>query len=75
VEDAISVTIEKACKLTNLSRATIYREIKAGTLKPRKQGARTLILADELRAWIKGLPLATPQPPKQRRSTTEARAA
>jgi predicted site-specific integrase-resolvase len=39
-----------------VSPTIIYREIKAGRLVARKLGARTIITADDERAWIDALP-------------------
>lgn len=49
-------TIKDACALTGLGRSTIYSAIKEGRLKPRKCGNRTLILHDDLRAFVIALP-------------------
>ncbi|TXH12699.1 MAG: hypothetical protein E6R03_12425 [Hyphomicrobiaceae bacterium] len=37
----------------------IYQEIKAGRLRVRKCGKRTLVPADDLREWVKNLPTNT----------------
>ena len=49
-----SFSIEEVCKITGLSRATVYKSISAGELKIRKLGRRTLVLAPELANWIGG---------------------
>ncbi|MFN8721386.1 MAG: helix-turn-helix domain-containing protein [Rhodospirillales bacterium] len=54
----IAVTIAEASALSGLSRSTLYNLIAEGHLNPRKYGARTLILCDELDAFLRGLPLA-----------------
>lgn len=51
-------TIPDACVATGLSRTTLYEAIKAGRLKPRKCGNRTLILHEDLKRFIKSLPVA-----------------
>lgn len=48
-----------------VGRSTIYEEIRAGRLKIRKAGARTLITHDDAMAWLNALP--------ERPSTREAR--
>ena len=52
----IGLTIREAVQLSGISRSTLYRAIKAGEVVARKHGRRTIILADELRAWLQGLP-------------------
>jgi excisionase family DNA binding protein len=47
-----SFSIEEVCKITGLSRATVYKSIAAGELKTRKLGRRTLVLAPELANWL-----------------------
>jgi hypothetical protein len=39
-------------------RTKIYQDIKEGKLKARKAGRRTLILADDYRAYLQALPEA-----------------
>jgi excisionase family DNA binding protein len=51
-----SFTIPEVIRDTGTSRTTIYEEIKAGRLKARKLGRRTLILADDLQNWLAALP-------------------
>lgn len=52
----IAHTVKDACDLTGLGRSTIYEAIKAGRLKPRKCGNRTLILHEDLKRFIESLP-------------------
>lgn len=52
----ISHTIPDACVVTGLSRTTLYEAIKAKKLKMRKCGNRTLILHEDLKAFIAKLP-------------------
>ena len=47
-------SIADAAKITSMSRTYIYERIKAGELKIFKIGARTLIHAEDLNAWIDG---------------------
>jgi predicted DNA-binding transcriptional regulator AlpA len=60
--DKISVTIPEACKLSGLGRSSLYRLFNTGDLKPRKMGARTLILVSELEDFISNLPSANDEP-------------
>jgi hypothetical protein len=45
-----------------MSRATVFREMRAGRLKARKLGARTLILASDWRDYL-DFPSAPPRQP------------
>jgi len=51
-------TVTEFCETTGLSRATAYRIFKAGVITPRKAGNRTLILGEDLRAYLNSLPVA-----------------
>jgi len=44
-------------KKHNVSRTTIYNEIKSGRLKAKKLGGRTIITAEDERAWLDSLPV------------------
>ncbi len=44
--------IADVCEATGLGRSFIYEEIKADRLRAFKAGARTLIAADDLKAWL-----------------------
>ena len=54
----LSYTIPGFCKATGLSRATVYRLFKAGTITPRKAGARTLIMRADVENYLHSLPEA-----------------
>ena len=48
--------IGPAAKAAGVGRDTLYRAIARGELTARKIGARTVILADELRRWLDAMP-------------------
>lgn len=48
---------EAAAAAGNVGRTTIFAEIKAGNLKARKVGRRTIILATDFQGWLSSLPL------------------
>ena len=50
-------TINDVVRMGGMSRATVFREMRAGRLKARKLGARTLILASDWRDYLDSLPL------------------
>ena len=43
------------------SRRAIYAALNSGALKARKNGKRTVILDDDLRAWLTSLPAYAPR--------------
>jgi len=52
----IAHTIDGASIASEASRATLYREHKAGRLRIIKVGRRSYIMDDDLRAWLAGMP-------------------
>lgn len=49
-------TINEISQYARISRTKIYAEIKAGRLKIRKCGTRTLVLSEDLYTWLHNLP-------------------
>jgi Helix-turn-helix domain len=54
-------TIAQAVQAGAGSRATIYEQINKGRLRARKRGRSTIILADDLRAFLESLPAIQPK--------------
>ena len=52
--EKLAYSIAGAVEASGLSRAYIYEHIKGGRLKTIKAGRRTLVLAEDLRAWLSG---------------------
>ncbi|NVK19767.1 MAG: helix-turn-helix domain-containing protein [Methylocystaceae bacterium] len=48
----LSYGIRQACEATSLGRSFLYQEISEGRLPTFKVGARTLIAASDLEAWL-----------------------
>ena len=51
----LSLSIEEARAATGLGRTKLYQLINSGELKARKIGKRTIILRDDLDAFLSGL--------------------
>ena len=56
-DEPIALQIPDAVKASGLGRSTLYRAIQDGKLPARKAGKRTLILVEDLRAFILGFPV------------------
>jgi hypothetical protein len=52
----IAVTIPEAIELSGIGRSSLYALFKSGSLTPRKNGKRTLLLVEELERYVKNLP-------------------
>jgi excisionase family DNA binding protein len=48
-------SINEVCKLVSCGRSRIFQEMRDGRLRRRKIGRRTVILADDLSAWLDSL--------------------
>jgi len=57
----IAYTVDEACSAAHAGRGTLYSAINSGALRARKRGKRTFIMADDLRAWMTGLPVFSPE--------------
>ena len=58
--DPIADSVETAAFRLGIGRAQLYKEIKAGRLRVRKLGRRTLVPRQEQTAWLAALPLHVP---------------
>ena len=56
----LAYTIPEAVKEGAGSRTVVYEAIKAGTLKAKKRGKNTIILADDLIEYLEALPEFSP---------------
>ena len=58
----LAYSIAQACEIANIGRTSIYEAISTRQLIARKNGRRTVILADDLHRWLQNLPLAESDP-------------
>ena len=56
----IAISIIEAARRAGVSRSSIYEAIGGGQLAVRKCGRRSLVLVEDLKAWISALPEAKP---------------
>jgi excisionase family DNA binding protein len=52
----LAYSVSDACKVSGLGRTTLYAAMKAGKLTAHKCGRRTVIMSDDLLAWLRTLP-------------------
>jgi excisionase family DNA binding protein len=55
----MAFTIEEAGLVSRIGRNSLYLAVQTGALRARKLGKKTLILRDDLRAWLESLPPAS----------------
>ena len=58
--DRLSFSVADASEVTGVGRSQIYEAVASGELPAKKRGISTLILADDLRAWLSSLPAWKP---------------
>ena len=54
----LALRVDEACEASGQGRTKLYEAIKTGKLKARKADSTTIILVDDLREYLQGLPLA-----------------
>ncbi|MCZ8184217.1 MAG: helix-turn-helix domain-containing protein [Beijerinckiaceae bacterium] len=62
MNDKISLTIQDVSKTTGIGRTKVFELIREGKLPARKIGTRTIILAEDLKAFLDKLPQAGHRP-------------
>lgn len=58
----IAIDIPAAVDISGLSRAQLYKDLRAKRLAAYKNGSRTLIFVDDLEKFLRGLPAAQFKP-------------
>jgi excisionase family DNA binding protein len=55
----MAFTVDEAVVVSRIGRNSLYLAVETGALRARKLGRKTLILKDDLRAWLESLPSAS----------------
>ena len=55
-DDRIAYSVHDSTRVSGVGRTTTFNAIRAGHLKVRKLGRRTLILKKDLEEWLNSLP-------------------
>jgi excisionase family DNA binding protein len=68
---ANALSFKNAAKRSGVGRSTLYEAVKAGKLRSRKCGKRSLILVNDLEAWLHSLPENKLPPTSPRMPTSQ----
>ena len=70
----LAYSIAEASEVSRIGRTSIYEAINSRDLIARKNGRRTVILADDLRRWLQSLPVTSSDSAPKHRSEANAAA-
>jgi excisionase family DNA binding protein len=56
------LSVAEACAIAGIGRTKLYEAIAEGSLRARKYGKRCIILRDDLRTFLTGLPIVVGGP-------------
>jgi excisionase family DNA binding protein len=59
--EPLALSIRDACAIACAGRTSIYEAIRDGKLVAHKRGRKTLIFPEDLKTWVKRLPLLHPK--------------
>ena len=54
--EMLAYKIPEAVRVAPVGKTRLYEALNSGSLKAHKQGAHTIILRDDLLAWLRSLP-------------------
>jgi excisionase family DNA binding protein len=72
--EKMALSVAESAEVSGTCKSAIYLAVAAGELRAKKRGTSTLILPDDLRAWIENLPDFTTETKSSRTAmATQAR--
>ena len=54
--DMLAYKIPEAVQVAPVGKTRLYEALNSGALKAHKQGSHTIIMRDDLEAWLRSLP-------------------
>jgi excisionase family DNA binding protein len=60
--EPLALSLHEACAIARAGRTSIYEAIRNGELVAHKRGRKTLIFPEDLKTWVKHLPLVHSKP-------------
>lgn len=55
----LALSVDEVCAATGIGKTKLYQAINSGALKARKLGKKTIVLNDDLKAFLEGLDCKT----------------